>query len=300
MQASVIIPHYNMPDALARCLASVTAQIGDAPIEVIVVDNASPAPPHDVVAGFPGVRLLMEPVPGPGLARNTGAAAASGAILVFIDADCRAQPGWLAAAIAAARARGPAGAVGGDISIEPLDPDQPTAIECYESLFGFRQKRYIHQNRFSCTANLAMHRDVLARIGPFAGIGVAEDVDWGHRAHAAGLPITFAPAMRVTHPARPRLQDLLAKWQRHVAHAWATHVAGHRPAWRWLLPMALMLPSVLVDGARLIVLAPIGTLRQRLGAVGVLAMLRWQRARWMWAWFRGSGSDAVDAWRKGA
>ena len=50
-------------------------------------------------------RLLDCPAPGSYAARNFGAARARGALLVFTDADCAPEPGWLAALAAAAAAQ---------------------------------------------------------------------------------------------------------------------------------------------------------------------------------------------------
>ena len=45
VQISVIIPHFNQPDFLARCLASLAAQTGDVPAhEVIVVGPSETCP----------------------------------------------------------------------------------------------------------------------------------------------------------------------------------------------------------------------------------------------------------------
>lgn len=87
---SVIIPHLNQHEALTRCLASLA---GQGAAEIIVVDNGSRAPLDDVMAAFPDVRFLREPTPGPGPARNLGVMHATGEVLAFIDADCRAEKG---------------------------------------------------------------------------------------------------------------------------------------------------------------------------------------------------------------
>jgi glycosyltransferase involved in cell wall biosynthesis len=93
---SVIIPHLNQPEGLEACLRSLDAQSLHRDLfEVIVVDNGSAVAPAEVVARHQGTRLLQEVCPGPGPARNMGAAASSGGILAFIDADCRAHPDWL-------------------------------------------------------------------------------------------------------------------------------------------------------------------------------------------------------------
>ncbi|MFC4060223.1 glycosyltransferase [Planomonospora corallina] len=89
---SVVIPAFNEQDYLPRHLPTVlaslrrwetaTGQRG----EIIVVDNASTDATARVAADL-GARVVTEPVRGIGQARNTGAVAASGRYLMFIDAD---------------------------------------------------------------------------------------------------------------------------------------------------------------------------------------------------------------------
>lgn len=296
-RVSVIIPHYNMPDALDRCLASVAGQAVAGGIEIIVVDNGSTVGPEAVIARYPGVRLLSERTPGPGPARNTGAAAAAAEILAFIDADCRADAGWLEAAVGAIEAGGGREVIGGDVRIDFVDPGHITPIEAYEAVFAYRQKLYIEKQGFSGTGNLAMHRDVFERVGPFAGIGLAEDRDWGRRATAAGIRIIFVPAMRIFHPARPDYASLQVKWQRHIAHDWATHRAAGRPDWRWWLKAAAMPASVLADGVGLLFSDRLSGLGNRWQGLGVLARLRLYRGGEMRRVMAAGGSDAGHHWQ---
>src|SRR5262249_17992497 len=114
---SVIIPHLNQEDYLRVGLEALHAQVGcKAAIEIIVVDNGSLRLPEDVCFSWPDVQLVSEPTPGPGPARNRGILAARGDVLAFIDADCRADPGWLAA-IEAAFADGKTQIIGGDVRV---------------------------------------------------------------------------------------------------------------------------------------------------------------------------------------
>lgn len=296
-RVSVIIPHYNMPDALDRCVASVAGQAVAGGIEIIVVDNGSTVGPEAVIAGYPGVRLLSERTPGPGPARNTGAAAATAEILAFIDADCRADAGWLEAAVGAVEAGGGREVVGGDVRIDFVDPGHLTPIEAYEAVFAYRQRLYIEKQGFSGTGNLAMHRDVFERVGPFAGIGLAEDRDWGRRATAAGIRIIYVPTMRIFHPARPDYASLQVKWQRHIAHDWATHRAAGRPDWRWCLKAAAMPASVLADGVGLLFSDRLSGLGNRWQGLGVLARLRLYRGGEMRRVMAAGGSDAGHHWQ---
>lgn len=93
---SVIVAHYEQPDDLRRTLRALGAQTYPSDrVEIIVVDDGSRVPP-DVPEG---VTLIRQDDEGFRLAaaRNRGAAAASGEVLCFLDADCAPEPGYLEA-----------------------------------------------------------------------------------------------------------------------------------------------------------------------------------------------------------
>ncbi len=296
--ASVVIPHLDAPDQLARCLESVFAQnLAEGPFEVIVVDNGSRVALDGVRAAFPAAYFLDEPRPGPGLARNTGAAAARSTVLAFIDADCRAAPGWLQAAFAAVAAEPGRAVAGGDVRIDFIDPGCLTGIEAYESVFGYRQKFYIERLHFSVTANLAMAAAVLASVGPFAGIELAEDRDWGRRAAALGYPVRYVPEMLVYHPGRADFAQLTRKWQRHVAHDWHDHRAVGRSTVRWQLLAAAVMLSAFYNASRMFTSNRLSGLMNRCRGLAVLFRIRAWRAAAMLNIAAGRGTGA-GAWRQ--
>ncbi|WP_188946037.1 glycosyltransferase [Polymorphobacter multimanifer] len=296
-RASVVIPHLNTPDLLARCLQSVLAQVLDTgSFEVIVVDNGSSRPLAPVEAAFPAVRFLREARPGPGHARNTGIAAASAATIVCIDADCRAAPGWLQAAVEAVEAD-PDHPAGGEITIDFVDPARLTGIEAYEAVFGFRQRMYIEAKQFSVTANLATARSLHAKIGPFGGIDIAEALDWGKRAHAAGHATRFVPALHVLHPARPDMAALKRKWQRHIRHDW-TERQG--PMLHWYVRALALLLSVPVEAVKLVTSPRVHGVGNRLRGVGVLAAIRMFRAAEMLRVAANPAGSGADHWNRAA
>lgn len=65
--------------------------------EVLVVENGSTDGSHDVARSFPGIQVLREPVRDPYLARNRGVLDSKGEYILFLDADCSPQSGWLIA-----------------------------------------------------------------------------------------------------------------------------------------------------------------------------------------------------------
>jgi glycosyltransferase involved in cell wall biosynthesis len=290
---SVIIPHLNQPQALGACLASLDAQTFDrAAFEVIVVDNGSRALPVEVIARHPGVQLLHEPRPGPGPARNTGVATAQGEILAFIDADCRADPNWLRS-LQAALASSPAGTVlGGDVRIWRSDANHLKAIEAYESVFAYRFKLYIEKHGYSGTGNLAMYRRDFDAVGPFGGIEVAEDIDWGRRARAAGRHFHYVPEMIVFHPARDSLQELYVKWDRQILHYW--RMGEGKPAWRlrWISRSLVVLASPLAGAVTVLTSDRIAGFSARWSAISVMAAVRVHRVAMMLSLLRGSRSVA--------
>lgn len=294
---SVVIPHLNQPAFLERCLASLAAGSRQ-PDEIVVVDNGSASLPEAICATH-GVRLLHEAVPGPGPARNRGIAATTGEILAFIDADCLADPGWLAAA-AEAMSDPRAMILGGDVRIACADPARLTMLEAYESIYAYRMDRYIAREGFTGTGNLVMRRAVFQEVGPFAGIGVAEDREWGQRATAKGHRIRYVPGMRVYHPARPDFASLRQKWSRQTSHDY-TEARG-RPLWRlkWAVKMLAMGLSPLAEIPRVLASDRIAGPRNRLLALRCLLRIRLYRAGLMIRLFLGSDpARLAKAWNRG-
>lgn len=276
---SVVIPHLNQPAFLARCLGSLM-EGRRRPDEIIVVDNGSAALPEEICAAVPGVTLLREPTPGPGPARNHGIAAARGTILAFIDADCIADPGWLE--VAEAEMRDPEVAIlGGDVRIWLTDAARLTALEAYECIYAYRMDRYIAKQGFTGTGNLVVRRSVLDAVGPFAGLGVAEDRDWGHRATALGYRIRYVAGMKVYHPARDSFAEIFRKWDRHLAHDFERARTQKGGRLRWTAKMAAMWVSPLAEVPQILLSDRISGPRSRALALGALARVRLYRARQM-------------------
>jgi GT2 family glycosyltransferase len=98
----VIICTRNRPALLQACVHSLLLQ--DYPrsaFEIIVVDDGSTDETASVLGtmrrSHPGLVVIRQEHLGPALARNRGAAAATGAILAFLDDDAEAPAGWLTA-----------------------------------------------------------------------------------------------------------------------------------------------------------------------------------------------------------
>lgn len=88
-QYSIIIPHYNIPDLLQRCLDSIPERED---IEVLIIDDNSDPSIVDL-DNFPGLNrknikcIFLDEHKGAGYARNKGLEDASGKWILFVDAD---------------------------------------------------------------------------------------------------------------------------------------------------------------------------------------------------------------------
>jgi glycosyltransferase involved in cell wall biosynthesis len=294
---SVVIAHLNQPQELAILLESLIAG-HRRPVEVIVVDNGSTVPPVAICAAFADVRLLHELAPGPGPARNRGASVAQGRILAFTDADCRADADWIAS-IERAFADPATQIIGGDVRIRPARPSHPSMTEAYEALFSFHARQYIRRHGFALTCNLAMRADVFRAVGGFAGLSVAEDVDWGQRATGLGHVIGYRPDMVIDHPARGSVTELKAKWSRQTAHAFADIGQDAPSRLRWgfrALALGLSPPAAL---PRILVSRRVRGARARVLAFACLCLVRWHRARVMlWLLSGGDPAALVARWNR--
>ena len=281
-EISVVIPHLNDAARLESCLDSLAGQTLPADrFEVLVVDNGSAVPPAGIVGRFPNARLEAEPVPGPGPARNRGVVLARAPVVAFLDSDCLADPDWLAALLAAFAADPGCGILGGAVRIFPESPGRPNVAEAFDMVYGIRQQWTIARHGFAATANLAVRREVIEAVGPFAGLTVSEDMDWGMRAHAMGHPTRYAPEAVVRHPARRSMADLRRQWDRHVSHHFDMLPATLAGRAGWALRSALMAASPVGEIPLILRTDRLRGPRARLDAFRGMARMRLYRARRM-------------------
>lgn len=274
---SIIIPHYNDLVALDRCLTALMQQSSvPKAVEIIVADNDSPAGQDavaKVIAGRATLEIARERGAGP--ARNIGVAASKGQILAFIDSDCVASPGWLAAGVAALAS---ADIIGGRVDVT-VDPTRPMrGAEAFERVFAFDNESYVRTKGFTITGNLFCTRASFDQVGGFA-VGVSEDLEWCHRATARGLSLGYCAEAKIGHPARPNWYELKRKWARINAESFG--LLRNQPLGRlkwlaraWLLPL-----SIPIHGVRIMTTRALPDARARALAAATLVRIR------MWRFF---------------
>lgn len=279
---SVIIPHLNQPHLLSLCLEALARQdIDPCRREILVVDNGSEISPDSVVAAHPGIRLAHETEPGPGPARNRGVALTRAPLIAFTDADCIPDPDWLSRLVARFDAEPETGVIGGEVLVFAADPARPNLAEAFDLVYGFRQARQIERDRFAATANLAVRRRVFEAVGPFGGIDLSEDMEWGQRAHAKGYRTRHAPEAIVRHPARRSMVALQRQWDRHIDHHHRMQAGGIAGNTRWLLRALAVGASPLAEIGTILRSDRLPGPRARVLAFGAVLRLRFYRARRM-------------------
>jgi len=292
---SVIVPHYNDLANLRICLDRLACQsLGFAEREIIVVDNLSDAglPAVQAVCGA-NARVIVAAARGPGPARNAGVAAATAPFLAFTDSDCSPDPAWLEEGLKALERYD---LVGGEMQVTVGSERSPTPVECFETVFAFKNRHYVEKEGYSVTANLFTRRDVFHKVGGFAAATVAEDAEWCRRVQRAGFTLGYAPRACVSHPARRDWPDLSRKWKRMLLHQFNETQAQPRPKLRWLMFNLKVLASPLLHIFVVLRSRRLKGASQRLGAILVLLRLR------LWRFAEGMallmGRESGDPWRQ--
>ncbi len=197
LSASVIIPAYNAEKTLGACLAALQNQTVKA--EIIVVDDGS-ADNTPALAHSYGVNVIaLSQNQGRSIARNIGAEAADGEILLFTDADCEPTPNWVAEMLKPFKRDPAVVGVKGAYYCKQREPiARFTQIELEDKYAKMAQQETIS---FIDTYSAAYRRDVFLANQGFDPrlIYSLEDQDFSFRLAARGYKMVFAPNARVYH-----------------------------------------------------------------------------------------------------
>jgi GT2 family glycosyltransferase len=278
LPVTVAVCTYQRPAELSRALGSLVRQ-DPAAAELLVVDNGPDRSALDLVAReYPGVRAVAEPIPGLDFARNRALAAASHDIVLFLDDDAVAQPGWVEAASRPLLEDALVGVTTG--RVEPLSLES-AGQKLFEANGGFSRgeqrirlpadtDKLLHGRKAPLIAwavsvgsgcSLAVRRDLVQRLGgfdPALDLGPAlpgggdHDIMW--RVLLSGYDVVYEPRAVALHEHRRGLPEakaqivghqralvaLLTKqlFQAGGSHRWS--VAGFL-AWRLVKPAVRLL-----------------------------------------------------------
>ena len=197
---SVVVPCFNADEELETCLAALRLD-GGAPLDILVVDDASTRGNPAAVAERHGARCLRLPEnAGPAVARNAGVAATDSDAILFVDADVRGHEGTLDKALKALGEAPDVGACFGSYDEHPGDPG-------FFSQFRNLYHRWVHQTGrreastfwTGCGAVTRKAFDAAGGFSPALGRMGMEDVDLGYRMRDAGYRILLVKDMLAQH-----------------------------------------------------------------------------------------------------
>ncbi len=217
-RVSIVIPTHNRRAVLARTIAALREQ--QYPLErievIVVADGCTDDTEHIEIAPRLSGRVIAHPRRGPAAARNCGAAAATGDLLLFMDDDVEAWPGLVDAHVRAhAAQQAPALVVG---YLPPRletrrDPFGVALRGWWHAMFErLREPGYRFTYADALTGNCSIPRSLLDAVGGFDdSLRCHEDYELGYRVLRAGGRIQFAPDAGGWHHDRTTLAGALKR-----------------------------------------------------------------------------------------
>ncbi|HEX7069974.1 MAG TPA: glycosyltransferase family 2 protein, partial [Rhodothermales bacterium] len=199
-RVSVIVPiHPGGRGTFRRCLDGVAASARK-PHELVVVGEDCPPDLLRLAQSY-GARIVAHaPARGPAFARNRGAEAATGDVLLFIDADVVIAPDVIGKVADAFDSDAGLSALIGSYDDAPGEPD---FLSQYRNLLH----HYVHQVSSEIINSFwggcgAVRRDVFLSMGGFDESypkPSIEDIEFGYRLTAAGHRIRLIKSLQVKH-----------------------------------------------------------------------------------------------------
>ncbi|MBI4446712.1 MAG: glycosyltransferase [Acidobacteria bacterium] len=203
---SVIVPGFNSSSTLEACLRAIRNQVCRCSFELIYVDDASDDDSVAIAEKWADRVIKLSDSSGPSLARNAGAQAARGQVLLFIDSDIEIREDTVHKLLNVLDQNPQVRAVFG--SYDSL-PRAPSLVSQYRNLLH----HYIHQES-SVEAETfwagcgAVYRKIFDELGGF-GRWPMEDVEFGYRLRAKGFAIQLEKRIQVKHLKRWTLANMI-------------------------------------------------------------------------------------------
>lgn len=248
---SIIIPCHNAARNIKACLEGLLIQ--DHPrYEIIVVDDASDDGTEKIVMDMARVKLVRNTSNrGPAYARNEGARAALGELLLFIDSDTMTDDPGLVSKHAEAHREKPGSIVGG--GIEGVGKGAVAAADKYSHWFLNIPNSNGRVGSHLVTNNLSVGKAVFDKLRGFReDLRTGEDTDFCERALKAGYRLVLKPDAIIKHCDRERFADFMDNFYKvgidriearrtHKHRYWFLLPWGRISSILYCVPLALLL-----------------------------------------------------------
>jgi GT2 family glycosyltransferase len=202
--ASIVIPTRARYGYLEVALASVVPQARAAGAEVLVIDDAGPSERARAQAQRLGARYEPHPRPlGLNVARNSGVERSLGELVVFVDDDIEAAPGWLAALLGAAREHPDVDVFTGPIRARLEGPSPRSCGRESAPITTLELGPRDVETRYGWGSNMAIRRGALERVGLFE-VSLrdgGDEQEWQERMRAQrpGARVLYVAGAAVDH-----------------------------------------------------------------------------------------------------
>ncbi len=281
IEYSVVVPNLHSP-RIGEVLEALRRQEGvdKAACEILVVGRDRYGLVREHKAVDKRVMFLeSERDLNPAEARNRGIRAARGKLVFFIDADCIAEPRWMATLLQRYSEGNPV--VGGPIWFErdtphPFDSAQGKPNLPLQGGRGLRKLRGsywvlcdnvahfhdllpdigrgVNRHFMLATANMLIEKAILEKVGMFdESFPRGQDFEISMKIRKAGYDLFFEPDARIIHrPVRDSLGAVLkhsAGWARHSIRIRTKYRDAMNTPWFLFRPVVLRLLSPLIAAA---------------------------------------------------
>lgn len=225
---AVVVCTRDRPAQLAVTLDALDAQH---PVPAVVVVDQS-QPPNRALLEREATSAHLEVIPDEGVglsrARNLASTRVEAEWLVFLDDDCRPEPGWAAALQEAFGRAGAAEVVSGEVSGGPPPTDgdylEVTVFPvASEAVLG---GRWTPPWEIGFGVCMAVRRSTVQRLGGWderlgvgspGRFGAGEDMDFNYRLLRSGGCALVTPAVRSSHEQWRSAADLTPLFERYMA-----------------------------------------------------------------------------------
>jgi glycosyltransferase involved in cell wall biosynthesis len=233
-EISVYIPAYNVAKFLRRSIESVLGQ-SLAPAEILVIDDGSADNSAEIAGSYPAVTLVRhERNRGLAAARNTAFRSARCDFVASLDADCVADPSWLANLaphLSDPKVGGVGGALAEGVQASMADRWRQAHMPQHWGQESIRNPKFL----FGC--NNVFRKSAVLGVGGYEESmrSNGEDCDLSRRLRAKDWQLIYDPRARATHLRSDTVRSILDaywRWWKSGVNAYSKSislrsVAGH-------------------------------------------------------------------------